>query len=724
MAAIDYRQLSAPAQIDTSTFNDGSAETAQRLAQAFHSFSGDASALGQALNADAGAKAGGAAGASDNPAPKEGILKYTAYSKAYNHSAEVAYVSKSQVDAEANITRIEQDNQGNLPAYQAAVGGYIKGMQAATPTDYWPRLQPMIEARVVAGAARVHGQEVNEIKQQTLDTFYQGMDARTALTLKSMDGPQAFRDQAMTAAVADNNAQIDALLKAGTMSAAEANAARHKFTSGLQDAFDGEKLTTAVDGLMALARGNVENGDRALAAMQARTDLDSHDKVAIAQQYQKEREQLTFERSRTHSGDLVNLAATLAGGGYGANIEAQAHQLYKLGATSVGEFSSQIEASVRNERKHAEDGAAMAAVLDALNKGHGLDPRETKQVEAVDLLFQTHAAQAGEAPGSERYIAGAAQFARQLNIVPTSVLSWARIGLLSGDPNQAATAAAAVKRIQDANPAAAPFQEDPKIQTFASLINDNLTAGLPAANAYALAHKVMEVTPEQKKLLDETYSKGKFAQQNPDALRTALKSSPDINPHFWSHVPDAPVSLQADYEQLTRQYFTMTGGDINKSRDLAGKAVLALWGTTSMNGEPELTKYAPEKVYGISPDVIRADVAASLKATGFTGDPASVRLVPNGATDRTKGRVWSLLKQETDGSIDAVLDHKNQPVLYQLPLGQSFEAARRSVLEEKLRQARVARDVARQNATDQIALEKQFSEYYLRPGFRSGMGAR
>lgn len=724
MPVTDYRQLAAPAAIDTSTYDDGSATAAAKLASTFKTFTDDTSRLGAQINSAAGAKAGAAAGASGNPAPVDGVMKFTAYNQSYNSAAEAAYVSQAQVDAESNITRIEQDHPGDLQAYQAAVGGFVKGMQASVPSDYWPKLQPLIQSRVVAGAARVHGQEVHEVKEQTLDSFYQGMDARTALTLKSMDGPQELRDQAMISAVTDNNAQIDALLKAGTMTAAEANAARHKFTGGLQDAFDGEKLSSTVDGLMALARGNVEQGDAALATVQNRTDLDSHDKVAIVEEYKKQRDLLTFERARTYSGTLANLAGSLAGGAYGPDVEGQAHQLYKLGATTPDEFDSQISASVRNQKKHLEDDAAMQAVRDALSQGHGLDPRDGKQVDAVDSLFKAAVAQTGETPGSERYVAGAAEFARRVNIVPDSVLSWARIGLLSGDPNQGAQAAAAVKRIQDANPAAAPFQEDPKIQTFASLINDNLSAGLPAQSAYALAQNVVNLPPEQKKQLDENYSKGKFAQGNPDALRTALKSAPDINPHFWSSVPDTPVSLQADYEALTRQYYTMTGGNIDKSRDLAGKAILGLWGTTTMNGKPELTKYPPEKIYGIQPDVIRADVASSLQSAGFKGDPSTVRLVENGATDRTKGRVWSLLKQDTDGTVDSVLDQKNQPVLYELPLGKSFEAARQTLLNQKLIQAKATRDAIRQNSTDQIALEKQLSDFYLRPGAYSGVGAR
>ena len=83
-------------------------------------------------------------------------------------------------------------------------------------------------------------------------------------------------------------------------------------------------------------------------------------------------------------------------------------------------------------------------------------------------------------------------------------------------------------------------------------------------------------------------------------------------------------------------------GDINTARTLAAKQVQTTWGISQANGAPELVKYPPERL-GVSPDLIRSDVASSVKAAGYQGDPSQVHLTPNANTDASGGRIWTTL---------------------------------------------------------------------------------
>jgi hypothetical protein len=95
---------------------------------------------------------------------------------------------------------------------------------------------------------------------------------------------------------------------------------------------------------------------------------------------------------------------------------------------------------------------------------------------------------------------------------------------------------------------------------------------------------------------------------------------------------------------------------------------------------------------GLSADVVRQDIADTLKAADFKGDPKSVRLVPDGNTDRTKGRAWGLITVDEDGNYDTVRDHQNRVVSYALPFGEDYSVAKGKILADKVAEAKKERD--------------------------------
>lgn len=711
--AIQYRQLQAPAQLETSMPDTGAASAAENLARTFKSFSDTAANLGGVVQTSRGAAAGAAAGVSDNPTPVRGFGGLTVYGRAYNNAAEATYVSKTHIDAANTIDQIEQDNAGDLPTYRAKVTGYIDGLRKSTPAEFWPQVAAVVQGRAEAGAVRVHGQELQAQREDAQNSYLKGAAANIQLALKSLDGPGA--DQVLAQSVVDNNDKIDALIKGRVITAEQGAAYRDSFQAQLHNALEQEKVNGPVEGLMAIARSNVEEGDAALARMMADPNMDSKLKVDIERKYADQRHLLEFERARTHTPESNALAQELAAGGYGAAVEDQARTLYRAGATSPDEFRSQMAASTRNQLTAADTNANVAAVQNAIATNTGLDPKNAGQVKAVDDYFKAAVAQAGETPGSERWINAAATLIGHLNVLPPSAESWVRIGLMSGDPAQASVAAAAYKRFHDANPAAAMFESDPKIHALAETLNANLSAGMPPSSAYTLATTTVNAPPALKEVYDQNYRKGEFVKTNGDWLRNNVlgKSTQMRGGGLFSNTPTVPPQLQADFERAAQQYYQMTGGDIDSARKLAGEAVVrgGLWGVSEVNGKREIMKYAPEATSGLRTADVRTAIAEFVKGVAVPSpdghgttmplDPQTVSLIASPDTDRTHGQVWNLGIHDEYGAPDVLRGPTGRPAVFTLPNpAAAFQATQAAAKAKALADAVQARE--RQQALEPV----------------------
>lgn len=82
-----------------------------------------------------------------------------------------------------------------------------------------------------------------------------------------------------------------------------------------------------------------------------------------------------------------------------------------------------------------------------------------------------------------------------------------------------------------------------------------------------------------------------------------------------------------------------------------------------------------------------------LGESGSHVDPSKVRISPIPETDRTKGRVWMLQAPDEYGAYDVVRDGKNQPVLYALPLGEDYGAAKARIGTKKVEEAKRTREL-------------------------------
>lgn len=719
--SIDYRQIQGPASLigPKDIPDNGAATAAESLASAFKDFGDKAFDVGSQIRTTQGKQDG----AASDGTPKTGLSALTIYGQNYNAAAHVTYLTNTQNDVDRQMNQAEIDNQGDPAGFQTTADAIKSATVKAAPIQYAPEIGQLIDSRTVAGMNRVSQQNAADTKSDALAAYTASVDGRIANTLQTVASlPNDDHARQVTQDLFDDNKnKLDALVTSHAITAEHAALSEKKFEENYDRQNQGQVIHTYAEKLMTLARGNVETGDAALQQIHDDPNLSDDQKELIVQQYHKDRDQLGFERSRQNASQLADIAGRLAGGESGPQIEQDIHDQYKQGALSPEEFAAKISDSVKNQADDIKDRAEMALVGEALHGGHGLDPQEPKQVHAVGKTFDTMTSKEGVAPGTDRYTQAAIWFTSRTNIVPDSVKSYLRIGLLSGDPTQMAAAAAMGQRLGEANPQADPYENNPKLHTLTSLIQDNLKAGLDPVQATQLAQTNTNRNSEDLKRLEEAYSKGKYATDNPTQLHSLLKgtkATQDI-PWYQSN-PSEPVAMQSEFESLTRQYFQMTNGDINKSRQLAADVVTQRWGTTNVNGPTELVKYPIERTYNIPPQIVRADVASSVKAAGFTGDPSEVHLVPTAQTDRTRGQQWGLVHIDPKtGAMDTINDDKNRPVTYQIPLGQNFNETRQHLIDAQMADAKRQRDVERSVATDQIAAEKQASDYYLTPQGRS-----
>lgn len=703
-----YRDLQAPVAVDTALLESGGSEAAASLARSLKSFEGATLEPVARLRAQQGLTEGAEAGLSAAFKPKTGLGSTTAYGSAYNSAGGAAYVAQTTTDIEASLDKYEQEHPGDPDTFGSKVSGYAAGLLKSAPREFQPRLQQLIADRTAAGVTRLRGQQLNEIASSQIADYEKGAGASAKLALKSLrDGLDG--DVTLAGAVQDNQAQLDALVRDNVLSPLQAEHYRAKFSETLDNALAGAKLADAVEGLMATARGDVEEGDRALVALRERADLDSADKIFIAEEYAKQRRGLEFERSRLYVGETAALAGELAGGGHGTQIESAARQLYKQGALSPDEFESVLAQSARNEAKAIEDGADIATVTASLQMGRGIDPADTKQRAALDKLFNAETARLGESAGSDRWQAHAVELARASNVLPATAASWSRINLTSGDPTAASVAAGFLKRVQDANPVSWPFNDDPRVGAMAEKLNSNLAAGLPPEKAYPLAmSSTYLLTDAQRKELQTRYTSDKVARGNGDALDNLLSGDDAYDPSAFTSVPDVPMALRAEFGGLVEQYYNAAGGNVEQARALAFKAIKSTWALSTVNGEREVMKYAPERL-GLGADIVREDIAQSVAPLGVNA--ASVKLVPNAATDRTRGQVWSLGVENEYGAVDVVLGQNNRPLLYQLPLGDAFHKTRDVLKARKVDEARRQRAFEQENSDAATDLEVRLEEF-------------
>lgn len=704
--AVRYRDLERPALIDTEIPSTGGAQTAQSLSSMFSSFEQAGASIAAPIISQQGKMAGEAAGVAGKPQPRQGIAANTVYGRAYNSAAEVTYVSKQQTDIDATMDGIESANENNPDPidYLHQADKVSSDLLKTAPAEYRPQLQLILQHRIAAGHARITQQAITKGREDAHGAYLEAVPAVINTTLKTaseMPGPAG--DQFIAGAIADNNAKVKALQDNRAITPIEAAHYRNTFAHNLDKALEDMHTDKEVNALTGVMRSNVEAADKKLAGLEARKDLSSDQKEKIRSEYEKYRNQLTFERSRTMVNESLAVHRELAADGFGPHIESKAKGLYDKGAISVSEYEGIVEQNQRNMLKKHEDDGDMKRFKQQFEEGFGIDPADHGVVKAANKVFNQMVEDGGMKPGDERWQNTSLTMMHKTNLLPEVVESWTRRVMLHGTPEQALNGAGFLKRMQDENPAAAKYFNDPKIEAFAQKLNDNSDAGIPIERSYEMAHRdVYEQTDAQRNNLRDRYSADKATKENAAALNSVLKADktfvlPGQEKHWYlpDHTPIAQVAMEAEFESMVKDYYTSTNGNIEDARKLATNRIQQLWGVSDVNGKPELMKYPPSKMYGLDTPTLKADIARVVDEAGLTGiDKSKVVMTPNSNTSGSQGRSWTLQYEDEYGAKDILRDHHNSPILYDLPAGHDIAKARAAMKAQKMIEDEAARDEA------------------------------
>lgn len=717
--APDYRQIQQPAEVDEYGFYRASREAgesaegkARALSSIFNEFENASADIYNKVQRQRGAQAGAAAGAAGNGAPKTGLQAVTAYGQGYDAAIHSTYITQAQLGLEKSITGLEQSNIGDPATFQAQASTVVqKAIKAADPL-YQPELSQWAQARIQAGVARQSEQHAADVRNQALATYQSATPDLITSALHTAAALPVEQGNAVIAKLeSDDRDRLNALVASHVITPEQANDLHQKMVDSATQQMTGQKIDISLRPILATMRSNLEASDKAI--LQDDPNLSPEENAARQVEYEKERDEYVKAQTNAHVNDLAAVHQQLAGGAFGQGVESRLHQLYQAGALSQEGLYSGLAESLRNQKKRIGDEADMTLV-DAIvhgDPGHAgpLDPQNKAEAAAVDKYFQEHVAQSGAVSG-DQYAAGAAEITRQTGIVPASVSSHIRVGLLSGDPVRTANAAALAARIEAVNPRVDVFGKSTRLAALSTMVNANLEAGLSPKDAYDLAVRTADVPPEVRKIRDGNYAQALKAQgPNSVALQKALDHEAS-NALGFGHSPPAPIAMQAEYSGLVHEYYSQTG-NLQQARELAERQLHTTWAVSKVNGSAQLMKWP---VSDAAVPVVRADIAQAAKSAGFTGDPSTIHLISDSRTDLSGGKSYALVYTDPKtGAQDVLLDKENRPLRYHMPSGPDFVAARQRIINQKLAEARQQRAEQRQNSAEHIEFEQQLSDHYL-----------
>ena len=734
----DYRSVQRPTEMVQPRYipKSGADEVANDLSAALKGFQHSANDIAEPLYKQQGQLEGAAAGQGPGFTPKSGLAATTAYGQGYNQAGHVTYVASSQLAVDKALDDAQVANQHNPQGFAAAAQAISDNTLKNTPAAYQPEMIDRIGTQVQARANKI-GEDTLRFHQDNDEAAYvASRPARISTAIKTAANLPA--DQA-TAVIqqekANDEAMRQALVGSGKWTQARADAEGQQAGKAFEAGIHQNWASNTVSNLLQGARdGDVGISDKGLATFLNDPSHSPEDKQMIAREYEEQREQFTKQQGQLHAKDVSDLTSILSQqtgqkggrGAFGPQIEAQIDEMYKRGWITPGEMRSMHDASARNASKGIGDDNDVAAVDAALHgEGPKLDPKDPHVQKAADTYWKTQLALTGTQSGSDAYVQGATSFINKTNIVPKSVQSDIRVGLMSGNPDAAVKSADLAERLRQANPQADIYEQDTRLTALSSLINENVRAGMDAPTAYNMAIKHVDLPPDQEKLRAEQYTTDlkKQNEGNPDAANNAaLQKSLDEalgTPHWYggnnsapAAAPSATPALQAEFGSMTREFYQETG-NLPRAQALAGQQILKTWGVTKVNGPSESKDNGPsELVKWPIPDyqgqAVRSSMADTATAAGFAGDANTLRLEPMANTDRSQGRFWQLSQVDPKtGVTEPVLDHSNQPVYVDTRKANAPSAsdAKESDARMKIIEARDQRDKDQQAERDQAAAD-------------------
>lgn len=396
-------------------------------------------------------------------------------------------------------------------------------------------------------------------------------------------------------------------------------------------------------------------------------------------------------------------------------------KLWRLGALTDDARLTMRDEVLRADKKGSAAAEALAYAREAFDNHRPLDPRDSSDKKAVNLMLAMSTV--GQPPGSDAFNTTALSITQRVGVVPESAVNWGRSQLVGGTTQEAVAGAQFFANLQRVNPRAYLEALDPETRSLAGAINQLTVAGTAPQKAVELARENASREPTQQKFLSEAWNRQRtnrdldWTKFNAELIRKGLADDENYTTPglLWgrnsSSVPAVPGAMAAEFSDLSRAYFGHTGGNLELARQLALNDLKATWGVSTVNGQRELMKFAPEHmVPGLTADDIRTDLAKE-------GYGAAHLVESPQETAASGGRIWNLTEKDNLGAWDVVRGEDNLPLRYQLPQPakalqaqrpSAFERIRKEFQDEEDREA-----LQRTRAREEYAAEHQLRQ----PGF-------
>lgn len=310
-----------------------------------------------------------------------------------------------------------------------------------------------------------------------------------------------------------------------------------------------------------------------------------------------------------------------------------------------------------------EKNQGSARFSSSLQNNFPLDPNDKNNQAAADHYFDQEVAPGFNINNADS-LNQVAEITTKSGMLPTQIKTMLTAGATSRDPAVVVPMAKMYGQIFDNNPAAATGV-DKGAMAFYSKVYAYDRAGVPAEKAVDMAYnqvyqqddRLKQMISQQVRDKDYIKNRAKAAQDNIDNMSPNWQG---IGAPTLTDPGKANQLYQRDYLAIYDANFAQTGGDADQAKAMTNAMIGKVWAVSTINGQQEIMKYAPEAVYGVtngSGNWIKGqweEEKKALKSSAFGGtrDDTDLILVPDAVTPRDQSYSVMVRQKNAEGYDD------------------------------------------------------------------------
>ncbi|AWQ49201.1 hypothetical protein [Serratia marcescens] len=310
-----------------------------------------------------------------------------------------------------------------------------------------------------------------------------------------------------------------------------------------------------------------------------------------------------------------------------------------------------------------EKNQGSARFSSSLQNNFPLDPNDKNNQAAADHYFDQKVAPGFNINNADS-LNQVAEITTKSGMLPTQIKTMLTAGATSRDPAVVVPMAKMYGQIFDNNPAAATGV-DKGAMAFYSKVYAYDRAGVPAEKAVDMAYnqvyqqddRLKQMISQQVRDKDYIKNRAKAAQDNIDNMSPNWQG---IGAPTLTDPGKANQLYQRDYLAIYDANFAQTGGDADQAKAMTNAMIGKVWAVSTINGQQEIMKYAPEAVYGVtngSGNWIKGqweEEKKALKSSAFGGarDDTDLVLVPDAVTPRDQSYSVMVRQKNAEGYDD------------------------------------------------------------------------